>query len=271
MVLKKEKERTLDRLNSLEYMEKIFTGFIEMAGDRLYGEDVSLIGGIAYLDKYRITVIAQIAGRNVSESEKVRLSMGNPEGYRKSLRLMKQAEKFKRPIICLVDTLGAFPGEEAEKRGQAAAIANHIMEMMVIGVPVFSIIIGNGGSGGALALCASNKIAILENANFSVISPKGGANILWKNTKRSEEAAQKLKMTANDLLECNAVDEIIPKSDAETTARKIKDFLMQQIEVFETLSKEQIIEMRHKKFRNFGKEYLYLYSDDETNADEEEK
>lgn len=261
MGLDNQKQRTLSRPNSLEYMGRIFTDFIELSGDRLYGEDCSLIGGIAKLERKIVTVLAQVIGRNPEENMKVRHSMVNPEGYRKALRLMKQAEKFRRSVICLVDTLGAYPGEEAEKRGQAAAIAHNIMEMMAIGVPVFSIIIGNGGSGGALALCASNEIAMLEDAYLSVISPKGCANILWRDSSRLEEAARMLKMTASDLNEYRAVDTIIPKSDVITTAENIKHFLLRQIHSYESFSREKVIDMRHRKFRDFGREYLYFYSD----------
>lgn len=254
------KNRILNRPNAIEYMELIFEDFIEMAGDRLYGEDKSIVGGIATLEGKPVTVLAQVMGRNLEESESVRYSMMNPEGYRKSLRLVKQAEKFGRPVICLVDTVGAYPGENAEKEGQAIAIANHIMELLSIRVPVFSVIIGCGGSGGALALCTANRIAMLENAYFGVISPKGGANILWKDSKRSDEASTLLKMKSSDLLECHAIDEVIREADMEITANNIKEFFIQQMRVFQKFTKEQLVDMRHQKFRQFGKEYLYYFS-----------
>jgi len=182
------------RPNSAAYIDYIFADYIEFSGDRLFGEDPSIIGGVASLEGLPVTVIGQQRGQNLEEKIKFNYSMAYPEGFRKSLRLMKQAEKFKRPIICFVDTIGAYPGKQAEERGQASAIANNLMEMMTLNVPIISVLIGYGGSGGALALCVADRIAILENAVLGVISPKACAEILWKDTKREAEAVKMLKI-----------------------------------------------------------------------------
>lgn len=246
-----------NKLNSLDYMQYIFTDFIELAGDRISGEDRAIIGGIANINNIPVTVLAQIMGRNMEENIKANFSMMKPTGYRKVIRHLKQAEKFKRPVICFVDTIGADPGEEAEREGQASAIADTIMEMLILSVPIFSIIIGNGGSGGALALCVSNKIAMLESAHFGVISPRGGANILWKDSSRYEEAAQKLRMSANDLLQYHIIDKIIKERELEITANSIKQYIVSNICHYGSLSKEEIIDARRKKFIKLGGEYLY--------------
>lgn len=240
------------RANALDYINLIFQDFIELSGDRISGDDNAIIGGIAWLNNIAVTVIAQMRGKNLQENMKYNYSMCHPEGYRKSLRLMKQAEKFKRPIICFVDTLGAYPGEEAEKRGQASAIANHLMEMMYLKVPIISILIGNGGSGGALALCVANEVVMLENALLSVISPKGCANILWKDSSRDIEAARLLKMTAYDLKEYKIIDEIIEDTSLEQTANNIKHFLMSTIKKYQKMSKRRLVHLRYRKFRVIG-------------------
>lgn len=223
------------RPNALNYIDNVFTEFVEISGDRLYGDDPSIIGGIAFLDKISVTVIGQLRGRDTKEQIKYNFSMAHPEGFRKSLRIMKQAEKFRRPIVCFVDTLGAYPGMQAEERGQASAIANNLMEMMFLKVPVISVLIGHGGSGGALALCVANEIAILENAVLSVISPKACANILWKDSSRENEAAKLLKMTSKDLLEQGIIDHIIREpnggahNDQIEMSSRIKIYLNQAI------------------------------------------
>ena len=200
-----------NRPNAKSYIDLIFTDFVELSGDRLFGDDPSIVSGIALLDDSPVTIVGQLRGSNIEEQIKFNFSMTHPEGFRKSLRLMKQAEKFHRPVICFVDTIGAYPGKQAEERGQAVAIANNLMEMMCLKVPIISILIGNGGSGGALALCVADRIAILENAVLSTISPKACAEILWKDTSKEIEAAELLKMTSKDLLQQGIVDYIIPE------------------------------------------------------------
>ena len=240
------------RANALDYINLIFRDFIELSGDRISGDDNAIIGGIAWLNNIAVTVIAQMRGKNLQENIKYNHSMCHPEGYRKSLRLMKQAEKFNRPIICFVDTLGAYPGEEAEKRGQASAIANNLMEMMHLKVPTISILIGNGGSGGALALCVANEIVMLENALLSVISPKGCANILWKDSNRDIEAAKLLKMTAYDLMKYKIIDEIIEETSLEQTSNDIKQILMSKINKYQKMPKCRLVHLRYRKYRVIG-------------------
>lgn len=242
----------IKRANASDYISRIFGDFIQLSGDRLYGEDSSILGGISTFNGKAITVIAQMRGKNTEENIKYNYSMSNPEGFRKSLRLMKQAEKFRRPIICFIDTLGAHPGEDAEKRGQASAISHNLMEMMFIKVPIISILIGNGGSGGALALCVANEIAMLENALFSVINPKGCANILWKDSSKEIEAARILKMTSYDLYEHSIIDEIIPEKSIDITANNMKIYLENIIRKYQNIRPAKIINLRYKKFRKIG-------------------
>jgi len=248
-----------DRPSALTYINYIFTDFIELNGDRLFGDDPSIICGVALFDNIPVTVIGQQRGRNFIEQIQFNFSMTHPEGFRKSLRLMKQAEKFNRPIICFVDTIGAFPGKQAEERGQAVAIANNLMEMMFFKVPVITVLIGYGGSGGALALCAANKIAVLEHAVLSVISPKACAEILWKDTSREQEAVKLLEMTSKDLMRHGIVDYIIPEpndgahSDAQKTALNIKEYLEKELRLLKRMSKSKLIKQRKQKYRNMGK------------------
>lgn len=249
-----------NRPNSINFIDKIFTDFIELCGDRLFGDDSSIIGGIALLTDIPVTVIGQIRGKTAAEQFKVNYSMTHPEGFRKAIRLMKQAEKFNRPVICFVDTIGAYPGKQAEERGQSSAIANSLIEMMYLKVPVITLLIGYGGSGGALALCAADRIAILENAVLSVISPKACAEILWKDINREREAFDLLKMTSNDLFQQGIVDIIIPEpnegahSDESETAIKISDYLIGEIQSLYKLSMEELIMQRQNKFRKLGME-----------------
>ena len=201
--------REKSRMTSIEYINTIFNGFIELHGDRFYGDDKALIGGIAYLDKIPVTVIGTQKGRDLMENIKRNFAMVHPEGYRKAIRLMKQAEKFNRPIICFIDTPGAYCGVEAEERGQGEAIARNLMEMSKLKVPLISIIIGEGGSGGALALAVSDKVWMLENSIYSVLSPEGFASILWKDGSKAKEAAKVMKITAEDLMEFKIIEKII--------------------------------------------------------------
>ena len=240
------------------YINYIFTDFIELSGDRLFGDDPSILGGIASLDGIPVTVIGQQRGQNWEEKIKFNYSMAYPEGFRKSLRLMKQAEKFKRPIICFVDTIGAYPGRQAEERGQASAIANNLMEMMILNVPIISVLIGYGGSGGALSLCVADRIAILENAVLGVASPKACAEILWKDTKREAEAVKMLKMTSKDLFEQGIVDFIVPEpsggvqTNVKETALKIKKYLISEIYILSKSPPSKLLRERRHRFRTIG-------------------
>ncbi len=201
--------RKVGRLTSLDYIETLFDDFYELHGDRYYGDDGAIIGGIAFYHGMPVTVIGQERGRNPQECVSRNFGMPSPEGYRKALRLMKQAEKFNRPIICFVDTSGAYPGMEAEERGQGEAIARNLFEMSDLKVPVLSIITGQGGSGGALAMAVANEVWMMENATYSILSPEGFASILWKDSSRADEAAKVMKMTAEDLYKLGMIDRII--------------------------------------------------------------
>lgn len=255
--------RHKDRPNAVDYINHIFPDFVELCGDRLMGEDPSILGGIAtFLDK-PVTVIGQVKGRTLEENIKYNFSMNKPEGYRKALRLMRQAEKFHRPIICFVDTVGAFPGIEAEEKGQHVAIASNLMKMMNLKVPIISILIGDGGSGGALALCAANEIAALENAVLSVISSKACASILWKDSSRDIEAARMLKMTAEDLKSMQIIDEVILETEQGAhvnpyvVTENIKQYLERCMNKYKNMSGTKLVELRNEKFRKIG-EYTTL-------------
>ena len=219
-----------------DYIPKIFDRFMEMHGDRLFGDDGAIMGGIAYFKGTPVTVIAQVKGRDLAENQKCNFGMPHPEGYRKALRLAKQAEKFHRPVICLVDTAGAFCGVDAEKRGQGEAIAKNLMEFMTLRTPIISIVLGEGGSGGALALAVCDELAMLENALYSVISPRGFASILWKDAAREREACDLMKITAKDLTDLGVCDQIIPEApggahnDPEATANNISSYISKALE-----------------------------------------
>ena len=204
-----------ERPTSIDYIGHIFDRFLELHGDRLCRDDGAIVGGIATINGIPVTVIGQQKGRNMKQNIKRNFGMPYPEGYRKALRLMKQAEKFHRPIICLIDTPGAFCGIEAEMRGQGEAIARNLYEMSSIQVPILSIVIGEGGSGGALALAVANEVWMLENSTYSILSPEGFASILWKDSKRADEAANIMKITAKDLFELKIVDQIISEQEKE--------------------------------------------------------
>lgn len=248
-----------NRPNAKSYIELIFTDFVELSGDRLFGDDPSIISGIALLDDSPVTVVGQLRGSNIEEQVKFNFSMTHPEGFRKSLRLMKQAEKFHRPVICFVDTIGAYPGKQAEERGQAVAIANNLMEMMCLKVPIISILIGNGGSGGALALCIADRIIALEHAVLSAIAPKACAEILWKDTNKEREAAELLKMTSEDLLQQGIVDYIIPEpndgahTDVHETALRIKTYLSKEIKLLKNIRTSKLVHQRQKRYRTMGR------------------
>jgi acetyl-CoA carboxylase carboxyl transferase subunit beta len=244
------------RPTALDYINEIFTSFYELHGDRHYGDDGATIGGIAYLDGYPVTVIGQQKGRTTRENVTRNFGMSSPEGYRKTLRIMKQAEKFHRPIICFVDTPGAFCGIEAEQHGQGEAIARNLFEMSDLTTPILSIIIGEGGSGGALALAVGNEVWMMENAVYSILSPEGFASILWKDAKRAKEAAQSMKMTAQELLELGIIDKIIYEKQTLTTddmqeiISKMSDNIRIFLNHYSNMEAEALITQRYTRFRN---------------------
>ena len=205
--------RKLERPKSLDYIEEIFEDFIELHGDRNYGDDKAIVAGIATLNKIPVTVIGEQKGKNVRENMKRNFGMPEPEGYRKALRLMKQAEKFGRPIITFIDTPGAYPGVGAEERGQGEAIAKNLMEMANLKVPIICIVIGEGSSGGALAIGMGDRIVMLENAVYSILSPEGFASILYKDASKAKEAAENMKITAEDLKKLGIIDKIISEPE----------------------------------------------------------
>lgn len=244
--------RSNQRPTGQNFIDGIFTDFFELHGDRRYADDAAIIGGLALLSDIPVTVIAIEKGHNAKE--RVRRSFGapNPEGYRKALRLMKQAEKFHRPVICFVDTSGAFCGIGAEERGQGQAIAENLMEMMTLDTPIISILIGEGGSGGALALAVADRVYMLKNAIYSVISPEGCASILWKDASRAEEAAERLRLTAQDALHYGIIDEILPEKGAndEEYYRTIREKLLRDIGSL--VLEPSLLEDRYNKFRSIG-------------------
>lgn len=247
-----------ERPTTLDYIPLIFSDFIELHGDRLYGDDEAIVGGIASFDGQPVTIIGHQRGKGTKENIRRNFGMPHPEGYRKALRLMKQAEKFKRPIICLIDTKGAYPGKAAEERGQSEAIARNLVEMAGLEVPVLSIVIGEGGSGGALALGVGNHILMLENSTFSVISPEGAASILWKDSALAQTAAEAMKITAPDLLRMQIIEAIIPEvrggahHDYGKQAEMIAQSIRKSFESLNGLSGAELIEQRYEKFRSIG-------------------
>jgi acetyl-CoA carboxylase carboxyl transferase subunit alpha len=250
--------KLVERPTALDYIERIFTDFIELHGDRLFGDDPAIVGGIGKLNGRPVTIIGQQKGRDTKEYIKRNFGMPNPEGYRKALRLMKQAEKFNRPVICFVDTPGAYPGIGAEERGQGEAIARNLMEMASLKVPVVSIVIGEGGSGGALAMAVADEVWMLENAIYSILSPEGFASILWKDSSRAKEAAGVMKITAEDLKGFGIIDRVVKEplggahKDVEETAASIKTALEETISKLIKYDTEELLNKRYNKFRGFG-------------------
>lgn len=247
-----------NRPYTLDYIKIICENFVEIHGDRAYGDDKALVCGLATIDNNPVAIIGHQKGRSIQENMDRYFGMAHPEGYRKALRLMKMAEKFKRPIVTFIDTAGAYPGIGAEERGQAEAIARNLREMACLEVPVISIVIGEGGSGGALGIGVANKVAMLENAYYSVISPEGCAAILFRDASKSQEAAQALKITAKDLFKSKVIDEIIKEPlggahlDAVETAMNIKRFINKSLNSLSKMTAQQITEDRYIKFRNMG-------------------
>lgn len=254
--------RNPKRKTALDYIENIFDEFIELHGDRNFKDDKAIVCGLAKIGNQNFTIIAEQKGRNVKENIERNFGMPNPESYRKGIRFMKQAEKFKRPVITFIDTKGAYPGIGAEERGQGEAIAKSMFEMAKLKVPIIAIVIGEGSSGGALAIGVANKVFMLENAIYSILSPEGYSSILWKDSSRYKEAAEKMKLTAKDLYDLKVIDKIIkePKEATEESFIKVVDNLkkeiIHEIERLNKLTQENIVEERYKKFRNMG-EYNY--------------
>ena len=239
-----------------DYIPAIFNHFTELHGDRHYGDDAAILSGIATLNSTPVTVIAQVKGRNLEENKKSNFSMPHPEGYRKALRLAYQAEKFHRPVICFVDTPGAFCGMEAEERGQGEAIARNLYEMSALKTPILSVLIGEGGSGGALAMAVADEVWILENAVYSILSPEGYAAILWKDGSQAARAAKAMKLTSYDLYKAGFVEKIIPEPEIYTLDSIINVFdnLEENISVFlknsKSMTEEERVEQRYQRFRS---------------------
>lgn len=247
--------RDANRLTAIDYIAKMFgDSFIELHGDRRYADDKAVVAGLAMLYDTPITVIGLEKGRNTKERMERNFGQAHPEGYRKALRLMKQAEKFHRPVLCFVDTSGAYCGIGAEERGQGQAIAENIMEMMTLKTPILTIVIGEGGSGGALALAVADEVWMLENSVYSVISPEGCASILWKDSTKAPEAAAALKMTAQDLFELGVVERIIrqPKADDMAMFESLKLLVSRTFEKNLAMTENELTNARYDRFRKLG-------------------
>lgn len=244
--------RENNRPTGLDYIKNIFRGFIEMHGDRRYADDPAIVGGIAKLNETPVTVIAIEKGHTIKERAYRNFGAPNPEGYRKALRLMKQAEKFGRPVICFIDTSGAYCGIGAEERGQGQAIAENLMEMSTLCVPVISILIGEGGSGGALALAVADRVWMLQNAVYSVISPEGCASILWKDAAKAETAAASLKLTAEDAKNLGVIERILSEKEIgkKEFYDRIRTLLAEEINVL--TNEIDLVGDRYDRFRNLG-------------------
>ncbi|KEI94535.1 acetyl-CoA carboxylase subunit alpha [Clostridium botulinum A2B7 92] len=250
--------RLKERPTALDYINIIFDDFIELHGDRSFSDDQSIVCGIGLLNNKSVTVIAQQKGKNLKDNIKRNFGMPKPEGYRKALRIMKQAEKFKRPVLCFIDTPGAFCGIDAEERGQGEAIARNLLEMSRLKTITLSIVIGEGGSGGALALGVSDRVIMLENSIYSILSPEGFASILWKDASKAKEAAEVMKITAEDLKGFNIIDKIIkePTGGAHKNLNKmaetIKENIINEIEILKEYPLDVLLDKRYNKFRNMG-------------------
>ncbi len=246
------------RPHALDYIDRIFTEFSELHGDRAFGDDPAIVCGFASFDGRPVAICAQQKGRDTKQKLHRNFGMPKPEGYRKALRIMRMASKFGRPIICLLDTPGAYPGIDAEERGQAEAIALNLREMARLRVPVIVVVLSEGGSGGALAMGVGNRVYIMENAVYSVISPESGAAIIWRDSGQAEKAAEALKITAGDLVPLGVVDGVVPEppngahEDYETAARNLADQLRSALDELSSLSPDQLVEDRYAKFRKMA-------------------
>lgn len=245
--------RDQGRLTALDFAQGIFDDFIELHGDRNFRDDGAVIGGIGRLNGQAVTVVGIQKGKNLQDNLNRNFGQPHPEGYRKALRLMKQAEKFGRPVVTFINTAGAYPGVGAEERGQGEAIARNLMEMSDLKVPIIAIIIGEGGSGGALALAVADKVWMLENTIYSILSPEGFATILWKDGSRSEEAAELMKITSGELLNMGIVDKVIPERGYFTSEiiEAIKAAIMDELAELSQLSTEDLLEARYQRFRKY--------------------
>lgn len=250
--------RKVTRPNAKEYIDYIFNNFIELHGDRNYKDDKAVIGGIALLDKQPITIVGIQKGATIEENIERNFGSPHPEGYRKALRLMKQAEKFNRPIITFINTSGAYCGIGAEERGQGEAIARNLFEMAKLKVPTIAIVIGEGGSGGALALAVSDRVWMLENSVYSILSPEGFASILWKDATKAKDAAELMKITAKDLKEMGIIEKVIPEveggveNDFIYTAHILKEELIKEIKHLKDIPEEKLLNQRYERFRKMG-------------------
>ncbi len=240
--------RSQDRLTTLDYATQIFDEFIEFHGDRNFRDDGAILGGIASLAGRPVTIVGIQKGKSLQDNLDRNFGQPHPEGYRKALRLMKQAEKFGRPIITFINTAGAFPGSGAEERGQGEAIARNLLEMSDLKVPIIAIINGEGGSGGALALAVADRVWMLENAMYSILSPEGFATILWKDSSRAPEAAELLKITSKDLLKNGVIDKIISE---ENTIDNLKAALITELDTLSKLTTDELVEARYQRFRKY--------------------
>ena len=245
--------REQSRLTALDFANGIFEEFIELHGDRSFRDDGAVIGGIGWLGDQAVTVVGIQKGKRLHDNLKRNFGQPHPEGYRKALRLMKQAEKFDRPVVTFINTAGAYPGVGAEERGQGEAIARNLMEMSDLKVPIIAIIIGEGGSGGALALAVANRVWMLENSIYAVLSPEGFASILWKDGSRAMEAAELMKITSHELLEMGIVDKIIPEEDfsSKELLACVKNELRAELDRLQELPLDQLIEERYQRFRKY--------------------
>lgn len=250
--------RLQERPTTLDYIPYIFDSFMELHGDRNFRDDPAMIGGIGFLNGRAVTVIGQQRGKDTKDNIYRNFGMAHPEGYRKALRLMKQAEKFNRPIFTFIDTKGAYPGKAAEERGQSESIATNLIEMASLKVPVIAIVIGEGGSGGALGIGIANKVLMLENSTYSVISPEGAAALLWKDSNLAKIAAETMKITAHYIKQLGIIDDVISEplggahKDIEQQALAIKSAFVEQLDSLESLSRDEIANDRFEKFRNIG-------------------
>ena len=240
--------RSQDRLTTLDYATQIFDDFIEFHGDRNFRDDGAILGGIASLAGRPVTIVGIQKGKGLQDNLDRNFGQPHPEGYRKALRLMKQAEKFGRPIITFINTAGAFPGSGAEERGQGEAIARNLLEMSDLKVPIIAIINGEGGSGGALALAVADRVWMLENSMYSILSPEGFATILWKDSSRAPEAAELLKITSKDLLKNGVIDKIISE---ENTIDILKAALITELDTLSKLTTDDLVEARYQRFRKY--------------------
>ena len=245
--------RDQGRLTALDFAQGIFDDFIELHGDRNFRDDGAVIGGIGRLNGQAVTVVGIQKGKNLQDNLNRNFGQPHPEGYRKALRLMKQAEKFGRPVVTFINTAGAYPGVGAEERGQGEAIVRNLMEMSDLKVPIIAIIIGEGGSGGALALAVADKVWMLENTIYSILSPEGFATILWKDGSRSEEAAELMKITSGELLNMGIVDKVIPERGYFTSEiiEAIKTAIVDELAELSQLSTEDLLEARYQRFRKY--------------------